>query len=79
MVATVHEIVVGHTRLRVERDPATGEHSYFINGRPCDVNAYLAVTQAHLDRAESRLYGKAGWRSSEPGPSTAGSLTDSPG
>jgi hypothetical protein len=50
--ATVHEIVVGHTRLRVERDCATGEHAYFVNDQRCDVNAYLAVTQAHHDRAE---------------------------
>ena len=45
---TVHEIIVGHIRLRVDRDDATGEHAYFINGQLCDVNAYLAVTQAHL-------------------------------
>jgi hypothetical protein len=51
----VHEILVGHTRLRVERDPSTGHHVYFINDQPGDVNAYLAITQAHLDRAESRL------------------------
>ena len=44
----VHEIVVGNSRLRVERDDATGEHLYFINDQPCGVNAYLAVTQAHL-------------------------------
>ena len=47
---TVHEIVVGSTRLRVERDDATGEHAYFIDDHRCDVNAYLAVTQAHLNR-----------------------------
>jgi hypothetical protein len=47
---TVHEIVVGGTRLRVDRDDATAEHIYFINDQPCDVNAYLAVTQAHLNR-----------------------------
>jgi hypothetical protein len=52
---TVHEIVVGHTRLRVERDGSTGQHVYFVNDQRGDVNAYLAVTQAHLDRAESRL------------------------
>jgi hypothetical protein len=51
--ATVHEIVVGHTRLRVERDCATGEQAYFVNDQLRDVNAYLAVTQAHHDRAES--------------------------
>jgi hypothetical protein len=47
---TVHEIVVGGTRLRVDRDDATGEPTYFINDQPCDVNAYLAVTQAHLNQ-----------------------------
>jgi hypothetical protein len=47
---TVHEIVVGGTRLRVDRDDATGEHTYFINDQRCDVNAYLAVTQAHLNQ-----------------------------
>jgi hypothetical protein len=47
---TVHEIVVGGTRLRVDRDDATGEQTYFINDQPCDVNAYLAVTQAHLNQ-----------------------------
>ena len=46
---TVHEIVVGGTRLRVDRDDVTAEHMYFINDQPCDVNAYLAVTQAHLN------------------------------
>jgi hypothetical protein len=50
--ATVHEIVIGHTRLRVERDCATGEQAYFVNDQRRDVNAYLAVTQAHHDRAE---------------------------
>jgi hypothetical protein len=50
--AIVHEIVVDHTRLRVERDCATGEHAYFVNDERRDVNAYLAVTQAHHDRAE---------------------------
>ena len=59
MVATVHEIVVGHARLRVERDRTTGKHRYFVNDQLCDVNAYLAVTQAYFDRAESRLYGRA--------------------
>jgi hypothetical protein len=48
--ATVHEIVVGGARLRVDRDDATGKNAYFINDRRCDVNAYLAVTQAHLNR-----------------------------
>jgi hypothetical protein len=47
---TVHEIIVGDARLRVERDRASGAHIYFVNGRPCNVNAYLAVTQEHLDR-----------------------------
>ena len=51
----VHEIVVGGTRLRVERDPNTGEQTYFVDGERRDVNAYFAVTQAHLDRSESRL------------------------
>jgi len=51
--ATLHEIVVGHTRLRVERDCATGEQAYFVNDQLRDVNAYLAVTQAHHDRADS--------------------------
>jgi hypothetical protein len=46
---TVHEIADG-TRLRADRDDATAEHMYFINDQPCDVNAYLAVTQAHLNR-----------------------------
>jgi hypothetical protein len=50
---TVHEILVGDTRLRVERDCATGNHAYFVNGQLRDVNAYLAVTQAHHDRAET--------------------------
>jgi hypothetical protein len=50
--ATVHEIVVGRTHLRVERDCATGEQAYFVNGERRDVNAYLAVTQAHHERAE---------------------------
>ena len=52
---TVHEIIIGQTRLRVERDCATGEHHYFVNDQLRDVSAYLAVTQAHFDRAESRL------------------------
>jgi hypothetical protein len=52
---TVHEIVIGQIRLRVERDCATGEHRYFLNDQLRDVSAYLAVTQAHLDQAESRL------------------------
>ena len=59
MVVTVHEIVVGQVRLRVERDLTTGRQTYFVNDHRCDVNAYLAVTQAHFDRAESRLYGRA--------------------
>ena len=46
---TVHEIMVGGTRLRVERDNATGEQTYFVDDQPRDVNAYLAVTQAHLN------------------------------
>jgi hypothetical protein len=52
--ATMHEIVVGNTRLRVERDCTTGEHSYFVNDQPRDVNAYLAVTQAHLNHKTER-------------------------
>ncbi len=52
--ATMHEIVVGNTRLRVERDCTTGEHSYFVNDQPRDVNAYLAVTQAHLNHGTER-------------------------
>jgi hypothetical protein len=39
----VHEIRVGTTRLRVERDPATGTHQYYVDGRLRDVNAYLAI------------------------------------
>ena len=54
----VHEIVVGHTRLRVERDPNTGMQTYFVDDQRAEVNAYFAVTQAHLDRAESRLRGR---------------------
>jgi hypothetical protein len=50
---TVHEILVGNTRLRVERDCATGKQAYFVNDQLRDVNAYLAVTQAHHDRAET--------------------------
>jgi hypothetical protein len=49
---TVHDIVVGHTRLRVERDCATGEQAYFVDDQRRDVNAYLAVTRAHHDRTE---------------------------
>jgi hypothetical protein len=30
---TVHEILVGNTRLRVERDCATGKQAYFVNGQ----------------------------------------------
>ena len=52
---TVHEIVIGQTRLRVERDRDTGEHRYFVNDQLRDVSAYLAVTQAHFDRTEARL------------------------
>ena len=46
---TVYEIVVGSTRLRVDRDGA-GKQTYFVNDQRCDVNAYLAVTQAYLNR-----------------------------
>jgi hypothetical protein len=51
---TVFEIVIGRTRLRVDRDHLTGEQTYFINDEPCDVNAYLAVTQAHLEISGNR-------------------------
>jgi hypothetical protein len=47
-ITTLHEIVFGSTRLRVDRDGATAEHMYFINDQRCDVNAYLVVAQAHL-------------------------------
>jgi hypothetical protein len=50
-MALVHEIVLDRTRLRVERDRTTGEHAYFVNDQRRDVNAYLAVTQAHQDSA----------------------------
>jgi hypothetical protein len=53
----IHEIVVSQIRLRQERDRATGRYVYFVNDQPCDVNAYLAVTQAHLDRADANLRG----------------------
>jgi hypothetical protein len=53
----VHDIVVGGTRLRIERDPATGEQTYFVDGQPRDLSTYLTVTQAHKDRAEARLRG----------------------
>ena len=52
---TVFEILIGRTRLRVDRDCLTGEQTYFINDAPCDVNAYLAVTQAHLDFGQPRI------------------------
>jgi hypothetical protein len=52
---TVFEIVIGRTRLRVDRDRLTGEQTYFINDEPCDVNAYLTVTQAHLDFGQPRV------------------------
>jgi hypothetical protein len=48
---TIHEIVVGHTRLRVERNCATGEQAYFVNDQRRDVIAYLADTQEHHVRA----------------------------
>lgn len=47
----IHEILVGRTRLRIERDPATGEHLYFIDDCLKDVNAYIAVIEAFRRRA----------------------------
>ena len=53
---TVFEILIGRTRLRVDRDVRlAGEQTYFINDELCDVNAYLTVTQAHLDFGQPRV------------------------